>query len=352
MMNGRSSTNHRNIRVAIVGFGYWGPNLLRNFQDNPRSSVSCVFDVDAERRLLAKRRAPHVHIADRFDDVLDDDVDLVAIATPVGTHFPLACKAVAAGKHVLVEKPLCTSEDQVDILEGLAKSSGVSVFVDHTFVFTPAVRKMAEVVNAPGFGRLLYYDSVRVNLGLFKSDSSVLWDLAPHDVSILDYVLQGALPESVSCIGAKHFGTVESIAYITLRYPNDFIAHVHVNWLAPVKIRQIVVGGAEKMLLYDDVNPVEKVRVFDQGVRLEDNPGKRHEQLVEYRIGDIYVPRVKTTEALKIEVDHIIACLLDGERSISGLASGRNVVRVLEAAEQSLRNNGAPQPLTTAAGAY
>ncbi|MDQ6767290.1 MAG: Gfo/Idh/MocA family oxidoreductase [Candidatus Eremiobacteraeota bacterium] len=336
------------LRVGIVGFGYWGPNLLRNFSEHPDASVVWVCDIDEERLRLARRRMPSLRTTDTVDDVLADDVDLVAFATPVNTHYTLAMRALEAGKHILVEKPLCTSVTEAEEIECASLRAKKMVFLDHTFVFTPAVQKMAEIANDSAFGKLLYYDSVRVNLGLFQSDISVLWDLAPHDLSILDYLLGGLIPKTVGCVGARHFGDVENIAYLTLRYGSDFMAHIHLNWLAPVKIRQVLLGGSQRLLLYNDLDSVEKIRVFDKSILIENHSvGTRHRQLVEYRLGDMYAPMISTTEALKIEVDHIVNCLLRCAQPISGISAGKHIVEILEAAEKSLRNEGAPEPIGT-----
>lgn len=335
------------VRVAVVGFGYWGPNLARNFSENERTALALICDASQPRLNAAARRFPHTRTTASFDEVCaSPDVDLIAIATPISSHYELAKAAMLAGKDVFVEKPLCTTSQQAEDLERIAREQKRRVFVDHTFVYNPAVRRMAEIVRSSDMGTPLYYDSVRANLGLFQADINVLWDLAPHDLSILDYVLDGAVPESVSCVALAHFGNTENIAYLTLLYRGGFIAHCHLNWLAPVKIRQILFGGSKKMLIYNDVDAAERIKVYDKGVDLgELTAGHRHAQRVQYRVGDIYSPFVENDEALKIEVEHIAACYFEGSQPLTGIRSGVNMVRVLEAAERSIQHGGAPQQL-------
>lgn len=331
----------RTLGVAIVGCGYWGPNLVRNFADDARVDVRWACDLRAERVAPIARRYPAVKTTAQLDDVLRDPlVDLVAVATPVDSHLALATRAIAAGKHVLVEKPLTRSLADALALRDAAREAGVTIFVDHTFVFTPAVHKMAEVVASPDFGRPLYYDSVRVNLGLFQQDVSVVWDLAPHDLAILHHVTGGRVPARVSCTGVAHFSTLEDIAYLTMLYDDDFVAHVHVNWLAPVKVRQVLLGGTRKMLVYNDNDPVEKIRIYDKGVSLQGGDAAATPLLMQYRIGDMTAPVLPTTEALKLEVEHIAACVLDGATPLCGVDAGIGVVATLEAAQRSLEHGG------------
>ena len=331
--------------VAIVGFGYWGPNLVRNFTENDRTAVTTICDSSKERLDLAARRYPEVSRTSEFDVVCaNPNVDLVVIATPITTHFELAKQAMLAGKDVFVEKPLCTTAAEAAELRRVADACGRKVFVDHTFVYNPAVRKLREVVVAEDFGRPLYYDSVRANLGLFQADINVLWDLAPHDLSILDYALDGAVPETVSCVGAAHFGETKNIAYLSLVYDGGFIAHCHLSWLAPVKIRQVIFAGTNKFLIYNDNDPVERIKLYDKGVSVRTDES-RDIQRIQYRTGDVYAPFVANDEALKIEVEHVAACYFDGAEPLTGIASGTNMVRILEAAERSMNSEGAPQRL-------
>jgi predicted dehydrogenase len=329
--------------VAVVGCGYWGPNLLRNFVEHPRADVRWACDLQAERLVPMLRRYPGLRTTVALDEVLADPaVDLVAIATPVDSLVALAHRALAAGKNVLLEKPLSRRVDEALGLRDAALAHGVHIFVDHTFVFTPAVRKMREVVVSGELGRRLYYDSVRVNLGLFQQDVSVLWDLAPHDLSILHYLTGGERPRRVSCTGVAHYSDLEDIAYLTLFYADDFVAHVHVNWIAPVKVRQIMLGGARKMLVYDDNDPVEKIRIYDKGVASCGTDRATVPQLIQYRLGDMTAPMLPTTEALAVEVDSILATLLDGEEAVCGIDAGISVVSTLNAAQLSLEMGGVP----------
>ena len=335
------------VRVAVVGFGYWGPNLVRNFNDNDRMVVSAICDRLPARLDLAARRYPQIGRTSEFADVCaNPEVDLVAIATPITTHFELAKTAMLSGKDVFVEKPLCTQTEEALELAAIAEQRGRKIFVDHTFVYNPAVSKLREVTHLPDFGRPLYYDSVRANLGLFQADINVLWDLAPHDLSILDYVLDGAVPSSVSCVGVAHFNGTRNIAYLSLVYDDGFIAHCHLSWLAPVKIRQVIFAGSNKFIIYNDNDPVERIKLYDKGVsvRTPDSESRDAER-IQYRTGDIHVPFVPNVEALKIEVDHIAACYFDGAEPLTGIAAGVNMVRILEAAERSMNDGGSPQQL-------
>jgi len=335
------------ISVGVAGFGYWGPNLVRNFADNDRMTVTAICDTADERLASARRHYPNVALTKNFAELCNrTDVDLVVIATPARTHYALAKMAMESGKDVFVEKPLCTSIAEALELASIARQATRRVFVDHTFVYNPAVRAMAQLVRNESFGRPLYYDSVRTNLGLFRSDINVLWDLAPHDLSILAFILNDAIPHTVSCIGRAHFQSTEHIAYLTLLYDGDFIAHCHLNWLAPVKIRQVLFGGTEQMLMYDDTNLVERVRLYDKGVTFpamlgtDDTPdGLRH---VQYRVGDIRAPFIESTESLKIEVEHIASSYFDGEPALTGIDAGVNMVRILDAASRSMRDGGLP----------
>ena len=330
------------LGVAVVGYGYWGPNLARNIVANEDFQLRWVCDRDAGRLASAGRLYPGTKTTGNLDEVLADPaVTLVAIATPVSTHATLAQAALEAGKHVLVEKPLAMNEAEATALVALARRQGRQIFVDHTFVFTPAVRKMKELLDSGELGQPLYYDSQRINLGLFQRDVDVIWDLAPHDLSILDFLFNGALPASLTCVGAAHFGlSAANLAYLTLRYSNDVIAHVAANWLAPVKIRQILLCGDRRMVVYDDISVTEKIRVYDRGVAVKP-PSERFELLVQYREGDMFSPRVLPTEALKIEFEHIARVLREQEKAIVDGEAGLRVVKLLTMASQSMAGSGA-----------
>ena len=274
------------------------------------------------------------------------DIDAVAIATPVHTHFDLAKAAIERGKHVLIEKPMTHSVKTSEQLIELADRAGVTLMVDHTFIYTGAVRKLREIVNGGDFGELYYFDSVRVNLGLFQHDINVLWDLAPHDISIMDYVLQRE-PLAVAAHAVGHFPCnekpIEDIAYLTIHYPNNLIGHIHVNWLAPVKVRKTLICGAKRMIVYDDIEPTEKIKVYDKGVAIEQNngPDQLYKALVSYRTGDMYAPNLDQTEALNREVEHFLDCIANGTRPITDGHAGLKVVRILEAAQKSINEGGA-----------
>ena len=331
----------RALRVGVIGCGYWGPNLVRNFARHPHSEVQAVCDARFERatRVGAEFRIPTV--TDRVDEILGaPDIDLVVIATPSFTHFDLARAAIAAGKHVLVMKPLTTRTDQADELCDLAERQGVLVAVDHTFVFTPAVRKMRELIDRGEIGDLYYFDSVRINLGLFQTDINVIWDLAPHDVSIMDYLIRRD-PVAVAAAGASHGGSpMENIAYVTVRYAGSLLGHIHVNWLAPAKVRRTIVGGSKRMLIYDDMETSEKLKVYDKGFSVSSSPESEYQLMINYRSGDMHAPQLEAREALSIEVDNVVRAVEGKEPLVADGRAGWRVVRILEAAQASIGQGG------------
>lgn len=334
--------NKDRIGVGVVGFGYWGPNLVRNFSQSSDSHVVAVCDTRPESLESVRRSYPHIIATSRYEDLLEnDEIDLIALATPVSTHARLGLAAIDAGKHVLAEKPLAATRADAGALVERAAASGVALFVDHTFVFAPAVQKMKSLVDAEGIGRLLYYDSTRINLGLFQHDTDVVWDLVPHDLSILDVILSGKLPQRVSCWGVNHFGEFADLAYATLMYDANFIAHIHVNWLAPVKIRQVLLCGDAKMLVYDETATQEKLRIYDRGVKVRDRADV-YKRLVEYREGDMVAPRLDNVEPLAAEVANINAALRGLARPIADGAMGLRVTTILEALSLSLARQGRP----------
>jgi predicted dehydrogenase len=335
------------VGVGIIGYGYWGPNLVRNFFETKGASVRQVCDLRAGRLEHAAMRFPGVRTTTNVDELMDDStVDAVAIATPVSTHFDFAMRALAAGKHVLVEKPLAGTAEQARRIIAEADRRGLVLMVDHTFVYTGAVRRIREIVASGDLGDIYYYDSVRVNLGLFQHDISVLWDLAVHDLSILDYVIP-AKPRAVSATGMSHVARQpENIAYLTLFFSDAMIAHIHVNWLAPVKVRRTLIGGSRKMIVYDDIEPSEKVRVYDSGISVDDQSAEGvYKMLVSYRTGDMWSPKLDLTEALQLEAAHFIACIEGGERPITDGAAGLRVVQIMEAATRSMGEQGRPVDL-------
>jgi predicted dehydrogenase len=330
------------IRVGVLGYGYWGPNLARNIAETDGLCLAVIADERADRRAAAARRHAGVKVADSAASAINADaIDAVVIATPLGTHFPLARAAIEAGKHVLVEKPLAASRREAETLGELAAKHGVRLMVDHTFVYNGAVRRIRGIIDSGELGDLLYLDSVRVNLGLFQSDSNVIWDLAAHDLAVMDYLVDER-PASVSANGSSMAGFAhENIAYITVHFANGFLGHFHVNWLAPVKIRQMLIGGRQRMLVYDDMDPREKVRVYDKGVdfSVQDYEARR-QILVSYRTGDMYAPKHDRREALSLVAAEFAAAIAERREPTTGAAAGIRVVSMLEAAEKSLHNEG------------
>lgn len=330
------------LGVAVVGYGYWGPNLVRNFTLNADAEVRWVCDQDATRLELARSQHPGIGITANLNEVLGDNgVDIVAVATPVSTHFEIARQALESGRHVFIEKPMTHTTEQSERLIELSEAKGLVVMVDHTFIYTGAVRKIKEIVSSGQLGNILYFDSVRVNLGLFQNDVNVVWDLAPHDLSIMDHII-GLKPRAVQSVGVAHARPgMENIGYITVFFHDNVIGHFHVNWLAPVKVRLILIGGDRKMLVFDDMEPSEKVKIYDKGITVDsdDREGK-YQSLVRYRMGDMFAPYIDNTEALKLEVAHLVECINDRKKPITDGKTGLNVVRILEAAERSIRSGG------------
>jgi predicted dehydrogenase len=333
-------------RVGVIGCGYWGPNLLRNFSDTDRAELRWICDLDPKRLNALGRRYPSARTTLDYGRLLGDpELDAVVIATPVATHFPLANEALLAGKHVLVEKPFTSTVRESEHLIELAEREGLTIMVDHTFVYTGSVKKIREVVQQGELGDLLYFDSIRINLGLFQKDINVVWDLAPHDLSIMDFVI-GRQAEAVTAIGSCHIEPgIENIAYVMLKFPDEFIAHFHFNWLAPVKIRRTLIAGSRKMVLYDDIEPTEKVRIYDRGVMMtpaakDDDKEAAYKTLVSYRAGDVWVPKLDSTEALHYVCQEFLDAISESRAPLTDGGAGLRVVRVLEAAQRSLANGG------------
>lgn len=329
------------INIGVIGYGYWGPNLVRNFAELSGATVASVADLDPKKLELVRRRYPAVKTTERFQDLIDDPaIDAIAIATPVSTHFELGIAALKAGKHLWLEKPMTETALQALKLTEDAERRRLVLFVDHTFIYTGAIRKMAEVIKAGDLGRVYYYDSIRVNLGLFQRDVNVISDLAVHDFSILSYLLDEH-PVAVSASGTNHFpGTPENLAYVTLFYDSGTIAHANVSWMAPVKVRQILIGGSKKMITYDDLEPSEKVKIYDKGIDFTDDPKLIHEMRVGYRTGDMWAPKLATTEALRLGGEHFVECIEHGKKPETGGELGLHVVEVIEAATNSMRRRG------------
>ncbi len=329
------------ISVAIIGIGYWGPNIIRNFYANPNTNVVKCCDLKSERLDHIKSIYPSLITTTDYNDLIkDNNIDLIAICTPVNTHFELAKKALLSGKHVLIEKPMTSSSAQGEELINLAEQKNLRIFLDHTFVYTGAVNKINQIINSGELGDLYYFDSVRVNLGLFQHDVNVLWDLAPHDISIMHTLLRNK-PESVVATGAAHLNNgIENIAYLSVYYPDNLIGHIHANWLSPVKVRETLIAGSKKMIVWDDNEPTEKIKIYDKGVDVIKTANQVYDMLIEYRTGDMYCPRIDSTEALAVEISHIVDCILNSKKSIADGEDGLMVVKILEAAEQSIKNRG------------
>lgn len=327
------------VRVAVIGYGYWGPNIVRNLSGLDNCQLVAICDQNPAALKRAGRLYPGVMLTSDADDVLKSpEIDAIAVITPVWTHFDLAKSALENGKHVFVEKPFTSTSQQAEQLIELAERKNLLIMVDHTFLFSGAVKKIRELVDNGTLGSLYYFDSTRVNLGLFQHDVSVVWDLAPHDLSIMDHILREK-PEAVVATGAKHVNDLADMAFITVYFPNNLIAHVNVNWLSPVKVRMTLIGGKEKMLVWNDIEPDEKIKVYDKGVDIANGQGV-YELLVSYRSGDVWAPKVEQTEALKLELGYFIDCILKNKMPMNDGAAGLRVVKLLEAAEQSLNLKG------------
>ena len=329
------------MKVGIIGYGYWGPNLVRNFAEVPGVEVAAVADLDKARLATVQRRFPALKGTTNFQDLLNDaSIDAIAVATPVSTHFQLGMAALKAGKHLWLEKPMTETSLQASQLVHEAERRKRVLLVDHTFIYTGAVRKMGEIIKAGDLGRMYYYDSIRVNLGLFQRDVNVISDLGVHDFSILDYLL-GEHPVAVSASGINHFpGTPENLAYITLFYDSGTIAHVNVSWLAPVKVRQILIGGSKRMITYDDLQPSEKVKVYDKGINFTDDPEQIYQMRVGYRTGDMWAPNLDGSEALRVAVEHFVDCVEHDKVPQTNGHLGLRVVELIEAATSSMRGRG------------
>ncbi len=327
------------MKIAVVGLGYWGPNLVRNFLATEGIEGVVAVDVMTRRLENIKKKFPTVETTTSFDGMLArDDIAGVAIATPVSTHYPLGLKVLNADKHLLLEKPMAAKTSEAEELLDVAYSKMLTLMVDHTFVYTSAVQKMKELIVKGDIGEILYFDSVRVNLGLFQHDTNVIWDLAPHDISIMDYLINEK-PVAVSCVGVSHFSEFEDVAYVTVHFNDKLIAQFHVNWLSPVKVRKILLGGTKLMVMYDDMEASEKIKVYDRGVDVKEEDAV-YKKLVSYRTGDMYSPNIDPSEALGRMTTEFVQSIITGKLPISDGQSGLNVVKVLEAANMSVKAGG------------
>lgn len=329
------------LRMGVIGYGYWGPNIVRNFNTANGSEVTCICDMSAQTlKNKVSKNFPNIKTTTSADELIaDTGVDAVAIVTPVFTHFEIAKKVLEAGKSIFVEKPFTYTVAEAEKLVNLAEKKNLKIMVDHTFLYTGAVKKIRQLIDDGTLGNLYYFDSMRVNLGLFQHDVNVVWDLAPHDISIMDYVI-GEKPQAVVATGSGHFGrNLEDIAYLTFYYPKNIIAHINVNWLSPVKVRTTLIGGEKKMLVWNDLEPDEKIKVYDKGVQVKTKEGQ-YNLLVNYRSGDMWAPKVEQTEALKIMAEKFVDYVENGGSVINDGIAGLNNVKMLEAANKSLANKG------------
>ncbi len=327
------------MQAAVIGIGYWGPNLIRNFLASEKIDRVYVFDINKSRLDFVRKRFPLVTIADNIEQILNSDkIEMVAIATPVDTHFDTAKKALERNKHIWVEKPFTSSVEQAVILNQIAAERKLNIFVDHTFIYTGAVKKMKEIIDNNELGDLLYFDSVRINLGLFQSDVNVIWDLAPHDLSIMFY-LMNKKPVAIAANGVANYYGHENIAHISVYFENNCFAHFHVNWTSPVKIRRMIAGGNKKMLVFDDMENSEKIKVYDSGIEMKEKEGIYH-ALVQYRIGDMYSPKLVHTEALALGVEEFINSIIEKRKPLTNGDDGLNVVKILEASDASIKQKG------------
>lgn len=328
------------VRFGIIGYGYWGPKVVRNLEHLPKAEVMTLCDLNVSARKRAHKDYPQVEIVSDPNEVLTSpEIDAIAVVTPVWTHYELAKAALENGKHVFVEKPFTSNTAQAEELIELADKKNLKIMVDHTFLFTPAVRKIRELLDENTLGKLFYYDSMRVNLGLFQHDINVIWDLAPHDLSIMDYLIRER-PEAIVATGQSHLNGLEDVAFITLYFPDKLIAHVNVNWLSPVKVRTTLIGGEKKMLVWNDQAADEEVKVYDKGVTVT-SPEGVYNLLVNYRSGDMWAPRLDRAEALNRELTYFVECVLKDETPMNDGPAGLRVVQMLEAASKSISQRGA-----------
>ncbi len=331
------------INIGLIGYGYWGPNLARNFNSNDRVDLSVICDFSEARLKAAAKLYPSVRLTNNAEELFENNsLDAIAIATPVSTHFELAKRALLSGKNVWVEKPITDKVEQAIELIELSEKLNKVIMVDHTFIYTGAVRKIKEIIDKGDLGDLIYYDSTRINLGLFQQDVDVIWDLASHDIAIMDYFMPFK-KTAVSATGTDYYGNdIVPKSLLTVYMENNTVGHINVSWLSPVKIRQTLIGGTAKMILYDDNDPSEKIKIYDKGVKLSPTREELYHIKVQYRVGDMYAPRIENIEALALETDHFADCILHNETPITSAKFGLEVVKVLVASKESLKLRGAP----------
>ncbi|HZQ24480.1 MAG TPA: Gfo/Idh/MocA family oxidoreductase [Terriglobales bacterium] len=336
----KDSQGEHVVKFGVIGYGYWGPNVVRNLNQLEEAQVVTVCDKSPAARKRIHKAYPQVQLtSDAAELMTSPDIDAIAVVTPVWTHYELAKTALENGKHIFVEKPFTSNVAQAEELIELAARKNLKIMVDHTFLFTGAVRKIRELLDENALGKLYYYDSTRVNLGLFQHDINVLWDLAPHDLSIMDYLIQES-PEAIVATGQTHLNGLEDIAFITVYFPDKIIAHLNVNWLSPVKVRTTLLGGEKKMLVWNDLEADEKVKIYDKGVKVTSQEGV-YDLLVNYRSGDMWAPKIEQVEALHRELSYFVDCIVNDKAPINDGEAGLRVVSMLEAASKSLRDRGA-----------
>jgi predicted dehydrogenase len=327
------------VNFGVIGYGYWGPNIVRNLSTLDDSHVIAIADVDPDSRSRAQKAYPTIPVtADASELIQSTRIDAIAVVSPAWTHYELAKAALLNGKHVFVEKPFTSTAAQGEELIEIARRRNLRIMVDHTFLFTGAVKKIDELVQEGILGNLYYYDSTRVNLGNFQHDVNVLWDLAPHDLSIMDYILK-ANPEAVVATGQSHLNGHEDIAFLTVYFPGKVIAHINVNWLSPVKVRTTLIGGDKRMLVWNDMEADEKVKIYDKGVQATSKEGY-YKLFVNYRSGNMWAPRLEQAEALRQELCYFVECITNGQDPFNDGRAGLRVVKMLEAASQSLQKRG------------
>src|SRR3990172_5456277 len=327
------------LNVGVIGYGYWGPNIVRNFNSIDGAKVLSISDINQEAIKRAVKAYPHTAVTKDWREIISSpEIDIVAVITPVSTHFELAKKALQNGKHVFVEKPFTATAAQAEELIELAEKKGLKIMVDHTFIFTGAVRKMKQLIDDNELGDLYYYDSIRVNLGLFQTDVNVIWDLAPHDFAIMDYLIHEK-PAAIIACGKAHVNGKEDTAYLTVYFTSSMIAHFNVNWLSPLKVRTTLIGGEKKMLVWNDLEADEKIKVYDKGIDVKTQEGV-YNLLVSYRSGDMWAPKVPQIEALKLETEYFVNCILNDETPINDGHAGLRGVKILEACNESLKKHG------------
>ena len=327
------------LRMGVIGYGYWGPNIARNFAGADGVHLAAISDRNPDALKRAQKAFPAVELtSDHRDLTTSSAIDAVAVVTPVSLHYHLAREALQNGKHIFVEKPFTATTAEAEELIELAAQKNLTIMVDHTFLFTGAVRKMKELIDQGELGNLCYYDSMRVNLGLFQHDVNVIWDLAPHDLAIMDHLIP-VRPEAILATGGNHYTPHEYVAYLTIHYANNIIGHLNVNWLSPVKVRTTLLGGEKKMLVWNDLDPDMKIKVYDKGVEIRNKEGV-YDLLVSYRSGDMWAPKLDQTEALKLEAEYFVDCVENGKTPFNDGVAGMRIVHMLEGAGKSLKHRG------------